>query len=65
MFLGKSFGGLEEEKAPRILHELDEVFPSLWVEWQFSTIRPLLLAIPSKQLKRFLKIGPQFYDVSA
>ncbi|KAJ2981767.1 hypothetical protein NQ176_g1826 [Zarea fungicola] len=62
VFLGKSFDGLSTGKAPRILHELDDVFPSLWAEWQFSTIRPFLLMLPIKSLTEFLKIGPAFYD---
>lgn len=45
------------------MRDLDDVFPSLWVEWQFAAIRPLLLAIPYKPLNHFLLAGPQFYKV--
>lgn len=63
VFLGKNFRGLDDQNQPAILRDLDEVFPSLWVEWQFSSIRWLLLQIPSKPLQHFLKAGPQFYTV--
>lgn len=65
VFLGKSFDGLKTGRAPRILHELDDVFPSLWAEWQFSTIRPLLILLPIQSLTRFLNAGPEFYEVSS
>ncbi|EHK21860.1 uncharacterized protein TRIVIDRAFT_151636, partial [Trichoderma virens Gv29-8] len=38
VFLGQSFGGLDKEAPPEILYDLDEVFPSLLVEWQFAAI---------------------------
>ncbi|KAK5989556.1 Cytochrome P450 monooxygenase nodW [Cladobotryum mycophilum] len=62
VFLGQSFGGLDKEEAPRILHDLDDVFPSLWVQWQFSPIHRLLRAIPYQPLNRFLNIASDFYD---
>jgi hypothetical protein len=64
VFLGKSFGGLDDEQPPRIMHDLDDVFPSLWVEWQFSSIRWLLLLIPHQSLREFLTAGPRFYQVT-
>ncbi|KAL6699311.1 cytochrome P450 [Trichoderma pleuroticola] len=63
VFFGQSFGGLDNEAPPEILYDLDEVFPSLLIEWQFSAIRPLLLAIPHKPMQHFLRIASEFYDV--
>lgn len=64
VFFGQSFGGLDNEAPPKILYDLDEVFPSLLIEWQFAAIRPLLLAIPHKPMQHFLRIASEFYDVS-
>lgn len=64
VFFGQSFGGLINETPPKILYDLDEVFPSLLIEWQFAAIRPLLLAIPHKPMQHFLRIASEFYDVS-
>ncbi|KAK0761707.1 hypothetical protein N5P37_005689 [Trichoderma harzianum] len=57
-----SFGGLDNEAPPKILYDLDEVFPSLLIEWQFAAIRSLLLAIPHKPMQHFLRIASEFYD---
>ncbi|KKP07882.1 cytochrome P450 [Trichoderma harzianum] len=62
VFFGQSFGGLHNEAPPKILYDLDEVFPSLLIEWQFAAIRPLLLAIPHKPMQQFLRIASEFYD---
>ncbi|PKK42155.1 hypothetical protein CI102_12562 [Trichoderma harzianum] len=62
VFFGQSFGGLDNEAPPKILYDLDEVFPSLLIEWQFAAIRSLLLAIPHKPMQHFLRIASEFYD---
>ncbi|KAH8799759.1 cytochrome P450 [Xylogone sp. PMI_703] len=65
IFFGKNFGCLEEQKAPQILHDLDEVFPVYWIEWQFPLLFRLLLLIPHKQLHSFLTAGHRFYGYGA
>ena len=63
IFFGKNFGCLEEGKAPSILHDLDQVFPAYWIEWQFPLLYRLLTCIPHKRLYHFLTAGERFYGV--
>jgi hypothetical protein len=49
--------------TPQILHDLDEVFPAYWVEWQFHLLHKLLILVPYDPLYRFLTVGHRFYDV--
>ncbi|RFU24149.1 hypothetical protein B7463_g12191, partial [Scytalidium lignicola] len=65
IFLGKSFKCLENEKPPPILHDLDEVFPAYWIEWQFPVFFRLLLLVPHKQLQNFITAGHRFYKYGA
>jgi hypothetical protein len=63
IFFGKNFGCLEQGVTPQILHDLDEVFPAYWVEWQFHLLHKLLILVPYDPLYRFLTVGHRFYDV--
>ena len=63
IFFGKNFGCLDSGKAPTILHDLDQVFPAYWVEWQFPLLHRLLLHVPYKALHQFLTAGHRFYGV--
>ncbi|KIY01666.1 uncharacterized protein Z520_01803 [Fonsecaea multimorphosa CBS 102226] len=59
-FAGKSFGGLETEKTPQLLLDLDAVFPSLWVWWMFPTTSKILQYAPFKAVRDFLRAGDDF-----
>lgn len=62
-FAGKSFGGLETEKTPQLLHDIDDVFPGLWVRWMFPTLCGLLQHFPIKGIKHFLTAPERFKKV--
>ena len=55
---------MEQGVAPQILHDLDEVFPAYWVEWQFPLLHKLLMWVPNHRLRHFLTVGQNFYGVS-
>jgi hypothetical protein len=61
--LGKSFGGLDHEAPPAIMQDLDEVFPTYWMEWQFPLLYWLVSCIPHKRLHHFITTGHRFYEV--
>jgi hypothetical protein len=63
IFLGKSFGGLDNEQPPDILEDLDHVFPTYWIEWQFPMLFRLLRMVPHKGLHNFITTGHRFYRV--
>lgn len=62
-FAGKSFGGLETEKTPQLLHDIDNVFPGLWVWWMFPILSNLLLYSPFTSIKSFLRAPERFKKV--
>ncbi|KAI1617383.1 cytochrome P450 [Exophiala viscosa] len=59
-FAGKSFGGLETEKTPQLLHDIDDVFPGLWVRWMFPTVCAILQHFPINGIKHFLTAPERF-----
>lgn len=64
MFLGTNFGGLDNEKPPEVLEELDNVFPTYYLEWQFPWLFRLLCLVPHKSLHQYITTGHRFYKVS-
>ena len=64
MFLGTNFGGLDNQKPPEVLEDLDNVFPTYFVEWQFPWLFRLLCLVPHKSLHHFITTGHRFYRVS-
>lgn len=45
------------------MRDIDVVFPSYWVEYQFPTLQKLLLYVPYRPLQKFLAAGDNFYKV--
>ena len=62
-FAGKSFGGLETETTPQLLHDIDNVFPGLWVWWMFPSISSVLQYSPFKSIRQFLSAPERFKKV--
>ncbi|ETN42392.1 uncharacterized protein HMPREF1541_01546 [Cyphellophora europaea CBS 101466] len=52
-FAAESFGGLERDEPPEVLHEIDAVFPALFVRWMFPTIAAFLQYSPVKSVRDF------------
>jgi hypothetical protein len=63
-FAGKSFGGLEDEKPPQLLLDIDTVFPGLWVWWTFPVLSRALMYSPIMSVKHFLTAPGRFKEVS-
>ncbi|KAH8891580.1 cytochrome P450 [Thozetella sp. PMI_491] len=59
-FAADSFGGLENEKTPELLHHIDEVFPALWFWWMFPTLSTILQYSPFKPVRNFLRAAEDF-----
>lgn len=64
-FAGKSFGGLETEQTPPLLHDIDAVFPGLWVWWMFPILSKVLLYLPFRPVQEFLTAPERFKKVLA
>ncbi|KAL6250772.1 hypothetical protein RBB50_003075 [Rhinocladiella similis] len=59
-FAGKSFGGLETEKMPQLLHEIDDVFAGLFAWWMFPVTAKILQFSPFKGIRDFLSAPRRF-----
>lgn len=62
-FAAENFGGLEREEPPEILHEIDAVFPALFVHWMFPVTSKLLQYSPVKSVRDFIKAAHKFRKV--
>ncbi|OAP59665.1 hypothetical protein AYL99_06963 [Fonsecaea erecta] len=65
MFLGTNFGGLDNKRPPEILEDLDNVFPTYWIEWQFPWLFRVLCMVPHRSLHQFITTGHRFYRKGA
>ncbi|OAL22960.1 hypothetical protein AYO22_06868 [Fonsecaea multimorphosa] len=65
MFLGTNFGGLDNKRPPEILEDLDNVFPTYWIEWQFPWLFHILCMVPYRPLHQFITTGGRFYKKGA
>ncbi|KIV99414.1 uncharacterized protein PV09_08952 [Verruconis gallopava] len=59
-FIGNSFSGLETEKIPTLLNEIDEVIPTLWVWWMFPLLSVVLQHSPFPGIRRFMNAANDF-----
>ncbi|KAJ9606301.1 hypothetical protein H2200_009262 [Cladophialophora chaetospira] len=59
-FAGESFCGLETEKMPQLLHDIDWVFPALITKWSFPITSRIFEYLPFKAARQFLNAAEDF-----
>lgn len=63
--MGDSFSGLETEKTPALLEEIDSVFPTLWFWYMLPGLCKVLGNLPFSVVQNFLKAASEFRRVSS
>lgn len=48
---------------PQLLHDIDSVFPGLWVWWMFPVVSGILQYAPVKGIREFLSAPDRFKKV--
>lgn len=64
LFFGQSFGGLESDKPPEFLADMEKTFIALGIEWDFPWIYRLLLCLPFTEISYTLKAHERIVSVS-
>lgn len=62
-FAAEDFGGLDREEPPEVLHEIDAVFPTLFVRWMFPITSAILQNSPFKAARDFINAAHTFRKV--